>query len=232
MKILGYMQVHNEERFAPHALRSVIDVVDNMVVTLDRCTDKTKERLNEFRGKADFQEIAPGEDSAEQLTNLMKNLFVDSSYDWIFIVRGDEIYHESIKDLRAFLQKHPLDDVYRVMGYTIFIANDVYTQYTDPLRAKMNHSSTLLLNNNEIEEVLECNRWGPLRMKCRSGSPTVFDSRNGMGLYRCPTSFHMHFCTRSETKTVRPHSPDEDKYKVYIEKDQGNLYKKIFEDVE
>ena len=231
MKILGYMQVHNEERFAPRALQSVIDVVDNMIVTLDRCTDKTKELLLRFQGKVDFQEIATETEIDNQLSEMMKNAFNDNKqYDWIFIVRGDEIYHKSIKDLKAFLSKHPLNDISQVIGYTIFVCNDVYTHYTHKESARLSHSTTLLFNNRVIEKVVECDLWGPQKLEYTTGNKITFDARNGTAVGACPTSFHMHHCTRSKVKTPRRHSPLEEKYKHYASEDQDSLYREIFEE--
>jgi len=41
MKILGYMQLHNEERFALASLNAIIDIVDDMILVIDRCEDDT-----------------------------------------------------------------------------------------------------------------------------------------------------------------------------------------------
>lgn len=229
MKILGYMQVHNEERFAAHSLKAVVEVVDNMIVVLDRCTDNTKETLSGFRSMADFQEVADSPNANEYLAEMMKSAFNDNKdYDWVFIVRGDEIYHESIKELKSFLLRQPVSDVSRILGHTIFVRNDTYTWYTHERYSPICSSSTLLFNNREIKEVLGCTRFRPVNMRYRGGSKTTFDARNGTPLFECPTSFHLHFLQRSSEKRLYGNKRDPIDYAHHMEENQNSLYPLIF----
>ena len=56
MKISGAMPVHNEEKYLPYSLASLLDSsLDELVIVLDRCTDKSEQIVRRFIRKAPFE---------------------------------------------------------------------------------------------------------------------------------------------------------------------------------
>jgi len=50
MKISVVMPIHNEEQYLPYSLSSLVDApIDELVIVLDRCTDRSKEIVERFK---------------------------------------------------------------------------------------------------------------------------------------------------------------------------------------
>ena len=203
MKILGYMQLHNEERFALASLNAIIDIVDDMILVIDRCEDDTVRQLGGYTNQLETRIIAPGDELYEEkLIASWKSLFVDYlEYDWIFVVRGDEVYHPSILGLKNLLSKKPIGDVTHIIGHTLFVNSEDYCSYTAPASSMYGYTTTQLYNNSECAEVIEATPWGPTKIKYTGGSKVIFDLRNSVPVFGGLTSFHFHNLKRSSLES-------------------------------
>lgn len=211
MRILGYIQVQNEDRFAVSALESISDVVDDMLIVFDRCIDKTQEVLKTFTHSFETHITS----TEAELVAIRKSLFSDfRQFDWILMLNGDEVYAPSIKSLRKFLSTKLLDDVSEVIGHTIHILNEEATYYTGSEAARSVISTVKLFNNHAIESIKTVSPWGLYNIKYTYGSRIAFDARQSTNLGDCLTVYHMHFLRRSSVEFKRSASPLSEAYRL------------------
>lgn len=105
MKITGHTLVKNEENFVWFAINSVIDYLDELMVWDTGSSDNTVPIIQLFNNpKIKFREIGTVDNKglAEARQRMLDETpTTDSGQDWIFVLDGDEVWHESaIKDLR------------------------------------------------------------------------------------------------------------------------------------
>lgn len=105
MKIVAHTLVKNEEKFIWYSINSIINHVDEILVWDTGSTDNTPEIIKFIKNpKIKFKEI--GSASAQELSNLRKKMLEESNdADFIFILDGDEIWHEGV--VRELINKLP-----------------------------------------------------------------------------------------------------------------------------
>lgn len=107
------MIVRNEEKYLADALKSVQDVVDEMIIVDTGSTDRTVEIAREYGAKVFFYEW--NDDFSAARNESLKH----ATGDWILQMDADERLDESLKEnLRVFLV--PSD---RAIRYQVFIRN-------------------------------------------------------------------------------------------------------------
>lgn len=107
------MIVRNEEKYLADALKSVQDVVDEMIVVDTGSTDRTVEIAREYGAKVFFYEW--NDDFSAARNESLKH----ATGDWILQMDADERLDDSLKEnLRVFLV--PSD---RAIRYQVFIRN-------------------------------------------------------------------------------------------------------------
>lgn len=110
MKISAVLVVHNEEKHLRDCLKS-LDFADEIVVVLDKCSDKSKEIALEFTNK-----IIEGSWNIE---GARRNVALEhASHEWILEIDADErISKELAKEIRQVAKNS------KPCGYDIKIAN-------------------------------------------------------------------------------------------------------------
>lgn len=100
MKIVGVLPVHNEEEYLPLSLGSLKDApLDGLLIYLDRCTDRSKERAESFKPRYRViihEENGKGEmrdkwTEAYQRSHLLATELMDEE-DVLFTLAADIIY--------------------------------------------------------------------------------------------------------------------------------------------
>lgn len=101
MKITAQMIVKNEEKFVWYAVSSVINYVDEMVIWDQGSSDKTIEIIKTIDNpKISFKKVT------DNVEILRQEMLKETKGDWMFILDGDEIWHEEgVKNLRSNLEK-------------------------------------------------------------------------------------------------------------------------------
>lgn len=100
MKISGAMPVHNEEKYLPYSLASLLSCsLDELVVVLDRCTDRSEQIVRHFTRKAPFKVkvINVKEQRWQFHTAEVFNIgFKNTTGDVIYCIAADVYYNPKI----------------------------------------------------------------------------------------------------------------------------------------
>ena len=96
MKIVANCLVKNEENFIWYAINSAIEVCDEIIVWDQGSTDNTVPIIKSIENKKiKFRQVLGDVSLARQ------KMLEETQADWIFILDGDEIWHDdTIKNLR------------------------------------------------------------------------------------------------------------------------------------
>ncbi len=102
--------VRNEERFVSYAIRSVIDMVEKVIVFDTGSTDNTiavvQSLQQEYPDKILFEQ--KGECDKMQHTRLRQEMIERTTTDWFLILDGDEVWTErGIRELKQSIQGNP-----------------------------------------------------------------------------------------------------------------------------
>ncbi len=121
MKIVGHCLVKNEEKFIWYAITSVIDFLDELIVWDNGSTDKTINIIKAIKNpKIKFREVTG---SVEKLRQQMLQESKDAN--WIFILDGDEIWHEqSINNLKFIINNSKSIEV--IVSPNYMLIGDIY----------------------------------------------------------------------------------------------------------
>ena len=88
--------VKNEERWIWYALKSILDIADEILIFDTGSTDKTVEIIKTIKSrKIIFEE--KGKVDAKGLTQLRREQLVMTKTEWFLILDGDEIWPERTK---------------------------------------------------------------------------------------------------------------------------------------
>lgn len=91
-KISAVIVAHNEEKKILNCLKS-LDFTDEIVVVLDKCTDKTKTIILEYSKKIKIIE------GAWEIEGARRNIALNNaSYNWILEIDADEIISDNLKN--------------------------------------------------------------------------------------------------------------------------------------
>jgi len=196
MKILGYVQLRNEEVYARASIESIRASVDELFIVFDRCTDKTMDSVSDLLPYVEYTEV----NSSEELIDVRKALFRDfNQFDWIMIHYGDEIYEQAfIKDMQSYLLARAsiLHDVYFINGITVHVLNEAYNYY-----ARLGHytqtvpSCVRIYNNNIIGQVISLDETRFNTFDILTGPRITFDISDSVS--SSPVNYHMHNLIRT-----------------------------------
>ncbi len=102
MKISAHVLVKNEERFVWFAVMSVINYVDEVFVWDNGSSDKTSKIVSLIKSpKVKFRKVPE-----MSLQKAREEMIHETKADWIFILDGDEIWHDSsIFEIRNGIEK-------------------------------------------------------------------------------------------------------------------------------
>lgn len=125
MKIVGHCLVKNEERFIWYAINSVIDFLDEIYVWDTGSTDKTCEIIKSIKSKKiHFEE--KGKCTPEELSKLRNEMIKITPSDWIFILDGDEIWHnDAIKEIVDTIYEYK-DTIDLIVSPVKMLVGDIY----------------------------------------------------------------------------------------------------------
>lgn len=100
MKISGVLPVHNEEFYLPYTLNSLLSAdLDELVVVLDRCRDRSVEIVYRFRDIAPFPvRVIPVEERKWSFptAEVFHRAFSEASGDIIYALGADCVYHPGV----------------------------------------------------------------------------------------------------------------------------------------
>ena len=196
MKILGYVQLRNEEVYARASIESIRAFVDELFIVFDRCTDETMDSVSNLLPYAEYVEV----NSSEEVIDVRKSLFTEfEQFDWIMVHYGDEIYEKAfIKDMQSYLLVRAaiLHDVYFIKGATVHVLNEAYNHYTllSP-HSQMLPSCVRIYNNNIIGQVISLDETHFNTFDILTGPRITFDISDSVST--CPINYHMHNLVRT-----------------------------------
>lgn len=99
MKIVAHVLVKNEENFIWYAINSVINHVDELMVWDMGSTDKTVEIIKTIKNsKIKFKST-----NVNNVTKVRQQMLSATEADWLFILDGDEIWHN--EQIRLQIEK-------------------------------------------------------------------------------------------------------------------------------
>jgi len=125
MRIVGHCIVKNEERFVWYAINSVVNFLDELYVWDTGSSDKTCEIVKSIKNKKiHFEE--KGTCTPEELSDYRNEMIKKTNADWIFILDGDEIWHESaIKEIVDLINKKG-DLIDLIVSPVKMLVGDIY----------------------------------------------------------------------------------------------------------
>ncbi len=100
MSLTAHCLVKNEENFISYAIRSVIDIVDTVIVFDTGSTDKTVEIIEGLQAKYPTKIIfeKKGECDKKRHTQLRQEMVDRTTTDWFMILDGDEVWTKRAMD--------------------------------------------------------------------------------------------------------------------------------------
>lgn len=125
MKISANCVIKNEDLWVLYAIQSVIDYVDEIIITDTGSSDHTIEILNSLDSKK-IKLFKTTINSPEEFTTIRQKQLELSSSDWIMIVDGDEIWtKESIESSIQLIKNQDINIDYLINKYHNLVG-DIY----------------------------------------------------------------------------------------------------------
>ncbi len=126
--IWAHVLVKNEDRYLWFAIKSVIDVVDKLMIWDTGSTDETVAIIQalqkEYPRKIEFKE--KGEQTAEGLSTLRQEMLAQTQSNWFMLLDGDEIWWKDSLDQVVKAIEQSDNSLYAIVSPVLQAVGDLY----------------------------------------------------------------------------------------------------------